>query len=194
MHELIQHIRSRVAVCDSEMALITSQFTPRVLKRNEHVFRSGQVAPCSAYVIRGCFRYYKLNNNHDEFTTQFAFEDWWIGDLQSLFASEPAGLSLQALEESLVLTVDKKGYDCLFGKSPAFHELFRMNRNKGFHKLNQLMMDRMSKTAEERYMDLVQQHPQVLQRVSLKHIASYLGIKAQSLSRIRKNIAQLQIT
>jgi len=193
MHQLIQHIRSRVPVCEDDIRLIISQFIPRTVRKNDHVFIAGERAPFSAYVIKGCFRYYTVNDNLDEFTNHFAFEDWWIGDIQSLFANEPAALSLQALEDSQIVTLDKKGYDFLFAHSPAYHELFRINRNKGFQKLNQLMMDRMSKTAEERYIDLLQQHPGLLQRVSLKHIASYLGVKAQSLSRIRKNIAHPRI-
>lgn len=189
MHPLISHIRSRVAVSDSEAAFILSQFTPRLLKKNDHLLRAGQAAPCSAYVISGCFRSYTINENGDEFTTRFAFEDWWIGDIQSLFSGEPAGLSIQALETSEIMTVNKAGYDCLFANSPAFTELFRINRDKGFNKLNQLMLDRMSKTAEERYRDMIRQHPAILQRIPLKYIASYLGIKAPSLSRIRKNIS-----
>lgn len=194
MHPLICHIRTRVAVSDTEATLILSQFTPRTVKKNAHLIRAGQAAGCSAYVTRGCFRYYTTNDNGDEFTTRFAFEDWWIGDIQSLFSGEPAGLSLQALETAEVWTVSKAGYDFLFANSPAFTELFRINRNKGFNRMNQLMIDRMSKTAEERYRDMITQHPGILQRIPLKHIASYLGIKAPSLSRIRKNISHLPVS
>lgn len=190
---LIQHISRRVPLSETDIALIISQFVPRTVKKNEHIIRAGQIASCSSYVAKGCFRYYKTNDNLDEFTTRFAFEDWWIGDIQSLFNQEPAVLSLQALETSEILAIDKKGYDFLFENSPAFRELFRINRDKGFNKLNELMLDRMSKTAEERYRDLVRQHPQILQRVPLKHIASYLGIKAQSLSRIRKHISRPRV-
>ena len=193
MYELIRHIRSRVPVCNTEAALILSQFTPGTVKKNDHLIRAGQAAACSAYVIQGCFRSYTTNDSGDEFTTRFAFGDWWIGDIQSLFSGEPAGLSLQALETSAILTVSKAGYDFLFANSPAFTALFRINRDKGFNKLNQLMIDRMSKTAEERYRDMIRQHPAILQRVPLKYIASYLGIKGPSLSRIRKNISHTPV-
>jgi len=181
-------MRKRVPVSEADAIMICSQFRPLYFTKQEHVFRTGEICRYGCYVIKGAFRYYQLNERDAEYTTRFSFEDWWVGDLQSLFNNTPAALSLQALEDATVLGIDKKGYDFLFEHSPTFSELFRINRNSGFNKLNQLMIDKMSKTAEERYLDLLQQHPFIFQRVALKHIASYLGIQPESLSRIRKNI------
>jgi CRP-like cAMP-binding protein len=186
--QLIAHMKRRVPLSATDVETISSQFVPRSIKKNDHVFLAGQICAYGSYVVKGAFRYYHANEHLDEYTTRFAFEDWWIGDLDSLFSQTPAALSLQALEDSELLCIDKKGYAFLFENSPVFNELFRINRNRGFNKLNQLMIDKMSKTAEERYLDLLKQHPQIFQRVALKHIASFLGIKPESLSRIRKNI------
>lgn len=183
---LIQHIRKKVNVSDTEMELILSQFKAREIKKHEHIFTVGQVCPFNSYVVKGAFRYYTIDDKLNEYITRFAFEDWWIGDVYGLTHLQPAGLSLQALEDASLLTLDKAAYDFLFANSPAFSEMFRINTNRGFNKLNQLMIDKMSKTAEERYRDLLTQHPYILQRVPLKHIASYLGIQPESLSRIRK--------
>jgi CRP/FNR family transcriptional regulator, anaerobic regulatory protein len=186
--QLLDHITRRVKLSEDDAEKIMSQFTERVIKKNETVFVAGQICPYGSYVIKGAFRYFKTNDKLEEFTTHFAFEDWWVGDLQSTLNQTPASLSLQALEDSRVLSINKIGYEFLFENCLAYNEFYRINRNKAFNQLTQLSVEKMSKTAEERYEELLEKHPQIFQRVSLKHIASFLGIKPESLSRIRKNI------
>ncbi|GAA4351049.1 Crp/Fnr family transcriptional regulator [Hymenobacter saemangeumensis] len=186
--QLLNCCRDKVAVSAEEEVMIRATFKERHFARNEHILRVGEICPFSVYIVRGVMRDYTTDADGVEQTTRLAFDDYFSGDMHSLSNGVASVYSIQCLEETVGLTIDKAGYDWLFAQVPAFTNVFHYVRNRSFNVALQLMAERSSKSAEQRYLGLLRENPQIFQRVPLKIIASWMGIQPETLSRIRKNI------
>ena len=160
------------------------------LKKGEMVFKQGTIPKYGGYIIRGAVRYFHTDSYRQEITTGFHFEDDCFGDMRSILFNEPAKLSLQAMEETTIGRLDKSHYLHLFDHCKPFAKVMLLALEKSNNDLVGETIERIDREAEERYVNMLNQYPHILQRVSQRHIASYLGIKPQSLSRIRKNIME----
>jgi len=159
------------------------------LKKGELVYRQGGIPGYGGFIFQGSMRhFYTDKNERTETTVGFEFEDSCFGDLRSIFYNEPAVTSLQAMEDTTIARLDKKHYLFLFENCKPFAKLMILAMEKRFHELISETIQSRTEEAEFRYLKLMAMYPQLLQRVPQHYIASYLGIKPQSLSRIRKNL------
>ena len=152
------------------------------------VYKQDGIPKYGGYIIRGGLRYFHTDGDRKEITTGFHFEDDCFGDMRSILFNEPAAVSLQAIEETTIGRLDKSHYVHLFETCRPFAKVMLLALEKNYNALVKETIERIDQEAEERYLKMLTQYPQILRRVSQRHIASYLGIKPQSLSRIRKNI------
>jgi CRP-like cAMP-binding protein len=152
--------------------------------------QAGDVSRATAYVNSGCLRQYIIGDHAKEIIIQFAFEDWWIGDLESFHFEKPSIFYIQALEESELMLLSRKNFLRVCQELPkyrSFHE-DKVQRNH-FATLKRLSMAKLG-TPEEKYLHLMKEQPQLFQRVPLHYIASYLSIEPESLSRLRKRLSE----
>lgn len=118
------------------------------------------------------------------------YEEEFFADYMSLITDAPSPLQTIALENSMMLQISKHKIQEL--KQGGFGQLiFLISAESSYVEKQQQQIDLLLKTAEERYVELLQHQPKIIQRTPQKHIASYLGITTQSLSRIRKKVAQI---
>ncbi len=155
--------------------------------KKEIIYKEGEICKYGSFVFKGCFRYYKTNMEGEEYVSLFAFEDYWIGDLNSMINGQPTKMSLQALEKSTLMSINAEDHENLLKNCPGFAEVTRIKRAKAYESAMEHSFD-VNESAEIRYRKLLKQYPTLSQRVALYHIASFLGITPESLSRIRKNI------
>jgi CRP-like cAMP-binding protein len=160
------------------------------LKKGEILYKQGAIPKYGGYIIRGGLRYFHTDSSRQEITTGFQFEDDCFGDMRSILFNEPATLSLQAIEDTTIGRLDKRHYLYLFEHCKPFAKVMLLALEKNYNDLVKQTIERIDQEAEERYIKMLDVYPHILQRVSQRHIASYLGIKPQSLSRIRKNIME----
>lgn len=123
-----------------------------------------------------------------EVTHWFGFENDFVTSFHSFITGEPAVENIQLMEGSILWSISK---DTLTHLLNQFHELERIMRiayEKYYIRLEERFVNAQFKTAKERYQDLLQQSPHIIERVPLGYIASYLGISAETLSRIRSSI------
>ena len=159
------------------------------LKKGELVYEQGSIPEFGGMILEGCMRSFHTNESDNEDTTVgFKFENSCFTDLRSMFYQEPAITSLQTLEDTLVFKLDKIHYLHLFETSNSFARLMLLVMEHKYNELISETIKRKNEQAEERYLKMVGDYPRILQRVPQRYVASYLGIKPQSLSRIRKNI------
>ena len=158
------------------------------IKKGEWVYRKGTLPKYGGYIIQGALRYVYPDENRKEIITGFQFEDTCFGDMRSVFFNEPALTSLQAIEDTVIGKLDKKHYLQLFDECKPFAKVMILSLEKKYNDLIGETIERLDHEAEERYLKMLNLYPHILHRVSQRNIASYLGIKPQSLSRIRKNI------
>ena len=169
-------------------------FLKRTIVRKKQLYlRAGEISRATAYVVSGCLRRYIVDEHAKEVIVNFAVEDWWIGDLDSFYHQKPSIYYIQALEDSELLLLSREDYVrvCdILPKYKTFHEE-KVQRNY-YAMLTRLSLLK-SGTAEEKYLSLINELPQLFQRIPLHYIASYLGIEPESLSRLRKRLSEKAI-
>lgn len=184
---LQQHINKLVSLPASDFDKLTDFFKPFYLEKKDFLHRQNELCRRIAFVHKGCLINYHIDSKGDEQIIYFALEDWWVADLQSLFLQIPSQFNLQALENCELLVSTKMEFEKAFEVVPAFEKFYRLKTQAAYTKTQQAVAEK-SETAEDRYIKLLKTSPSLLQRVPQHYLASYLGIKPQSLSRIRKKI------
>jgi CRP-like cAMP-binding protein len=151
--------------------------------------REGEVCKFEGFVTKGIFRVYHIDQNGGEQILYFAMENWWITDIDSFTNESPSQLFIEALEESEVLFISKKDKEFAYSNIPKIEKLFRVMTQKTHVSLQRRMIDNLSKTADQRYIDFIEKYPALYQRLSNLQIAAYLGVSHEFLSKIRNKIA-----
>jgi CRP-like cAMP-binding protein len=166
-----------------------SHFKTLKLKKKEYYCRAGEVCRQQAYINKGCTRTYVLDNDGHERILYFAFEDWWIGDLESFYTQTPGVNFVQAVEDCELLVVPKRDFEKLVTEIPKMQHWYTTKVQRAANAMTRRLREEKTTSPEERYLNIVQNQPQILERVPLQYIAAYLNIEPQSLSRMRKRLA-----
>lgn len=187
---LLTHIRNTYPeITEEDFNMIIKTTSYKEYCKKTIVWREGDFTKEIGFVIKGCFRYFNINKDGEERNTHFAVEDWWIGDLNSIMDDQPALQSIEVLEDSKVLSIKKSDFNYLIENCVGFRRFTHRKRNRAYAATVKRLAD-VNERAEVRYENLIKKYPDALNRIPLYHIASYLGIKPESLSRLRKSIAQ----
>jgi len=173
---------------DEDFEKFISFLTPVVIKKKEFFTMQGEHCRYLAFVNSGCLRAFHSDEKGDEYTMYFAFLNWWIGDKTSFYSGTPSRFSIQALEDSEVFRADKTNWEAALDQIPVFEKWYRIKTRKSYEASQQKIIDSQTESAEEKYVKLLKNSPEIVLRIPQHYIASYLGIKPQSLSRIRKNL------
>lgn len=187
---LRRHFDKRVSVTDEEFSRCRTFFTLKHVRKHQFLLQAGDICKNIAFVTSGCLRSYTIDTRGNEHVVQFAIEDWWISDLHSFLAGTPAEDNIDALEDSTVLLIDRDSREQLLTSVPQMERFFRLLLEANFLATRRRVTDSLSKSAEERYLTFLKNYPNLVQRIPLNQIASYLGITPQSLSRIRKELTE----
>ena len=187
MHEsLFAYFERSFKLTDDDKAVIRDVLKPLTLKKGEFLQHEGEVARLGAFVSKGFLRSYVIDNKGKEHIIQFAPENWWISDKIGMTKDAPATYSIDAIEDSELLTTDMQGHITMLQKIPGYAESFQKGMQKRTAAKDIRIVHSLSSTAEERYDDFLATYPTIAQRVPQHMLASYLGITPETLSRIRK--------
>lgn len=188
LERLRQNIENKVALTDEEFANIIPSFKQKQLKKKERLLSNGAVCDFVVFVNNGSLRSYTIDEKGSEHILQFAFENYWISDLFSYLAEVPSALNIEAMENTELLYISKTAMEALYHKEPKLERFMRLQIQNAYVALQKRLNATMSASAEDRYLELMQVHPDILIRVPLIYIASYLGVTPESLSRIRRQL------
>lgn len=186
---LKQNIATHISLSERETEEFCNSFQQRVVRRKDFLLRAGEVCRFEGFVVKGLFRVYHIDQNGFEQVLYFAPENWWITDIDSFTNGLPSQLYIEAIEDSEVLLISKKDKEYAYANLPKIEKLFRVMTQKTHVALQRRMIDNLSKTADQRYLDFMEKYPALFQRLSNLQIAAYLGISHEFLSKIRKKIA-----
>lgn len=186
---LKQNIALHILLSEDETEAFCNLFHSKLLTKKSFLLREGEVCKFEGFVVTGLFRVYHIDPNGFEQVLYFAPENWWITDIDSFTNEKPSQLFIEALEDSEVLLISKKDKEFAYQHLPKIEKLFRVMTQKTHVALQRRMIDNLSKTAEQRYIELSEKYPRLLQRLSNIQIAAYLGITNVFLSNIRKKIS-----
>lgn len=137
------------------------------------------------FVTGGCLRSYCVDNNGKEHTLQFAIKNWWISDYIAIHNTEDATLTVECLKDSTVIEFEAKKLDEMLTLFPEYEPFQRYNLERHVVSLHKRILNQLQLTAAERYDLFLDHYPDIEQYTRNYHIASYLGITQESLSRIR---------
>ncbi|TDQ15079.1 CRP-like cAMP-binding protein [Algoriphagus boseongensis] len=187
---LINYFDQILPLNEEEKNALEEVYQERRIKRRQFILQEGDICKHYTYVVEGCFKMYLIDPNGKEHNLQFAIENWWIGDIGSFHSEEPSKLTVEALENSVILQIKKEDQLRLFEAYPKFDRIFRVLTENALVSAQRRILQNISSTAEDRYLDFVKRYPYFFNRISNVQIASYLGVTPEFLSTIRKKLSE----
>lgn len=185
MEELIKIIKSNHSLSQEAEDYLYSISTKKSFAKGEVLIRQGQQVQNVYFVTDGCLRSYCYDKNGKEHTLQFAIKNWWISDYIAIHSDESATLTVECLKESEVVKFNAKALEKMYTLFPEYEPFQRKISERHVVSLNKRILNQLQLTATERYTLFITQYPEIEQYTHNYHIASYLGITQESLSRIR---------
>lgn len=167
---------------------LTAVFEPMFMNKNSLLITENKPNTETYFMESGIIRSYVHNQEGHEVTTEIFVAPCFVNDFLAFFKQQPASETFQCLTECHIWKASFEQIQTVFHASPEFREFGRLMLVTNYAQLHQRTMGLIKDTAEQRYLRLMQRHPNVFQYVPLKFIASYLGVTDTSLSRIRKEI------
>jgi CRP-like cAMP-binding protein len=186
---LKQNLNNHIALSKRELEDFCDLFQSKTIKKKNFLLREGEVCEFEGFVTKGLFRVYHIDQNGFEQILYFAIENWWVTDIDSFTNQKPSQLFIEALEDSEVLLINRKDKDFAYTHFPKIEKLFRVMTQKTHVALQRRMIDNLSKTADQRYLDFIEKYPTHYKRLTNLQIAAYLGISHEFVSKIRRKIA-----
>ncbi len=185
--QIIQSIKSLVPLTfDEEQAFLQILDIKRFSKK-EFLLQEGKICTKVSFINSGCMRLF-YNAEGVENTIQFFFGGSWYTDYASFLTGYPSFENMQALETCEVVQFKKEDLYKLFDQFPIFDRVGRVMAENAFLSLSQLNKMLTNEEPQERYLNLLKLRPDIVEKIPQHYIASYLGVKPESLSRIRKRI------
>lgn len=188
-NEIVKLISRYLSLTDDEASAFAECIPIKSFKKGELLLREGQVSRDSYFVIHGCVRKYYIIDG-EERTTEFFVEDESIASLQSYKNKTPANHYFECVEDCRLAVLNYEKEQELFKRVPKYEALCRMSMESDFGEQQEALAKFITSSPEARYKNLLETRPDLIQRVPQYHLASYLGVKPESLSRIRKRIAK----
>lgn len=186
--QILKRLAQFISLDKREQDVFISKILVRSYKKKELVLQEGEICRYAYFINTGCLRYY-YNVDGQENTAQFFFENGWYTDYHSFLTGKPTLQNIETLEETELLLLSAKDLQQFYIDMPKFERFGRLMAENAFLGIRQRSEMLENMTAKERYLALMKERPKVFERIPQHYIASYLGIKPPSLSRIRKEIA-----
>ncbi|HRP31112.1 MAG TPA: Crp/Fnr family transcriptional regulator [Agriterribacter sp.] len=180
----------KVKLTRDQQQMIRQYLVPKKIRKNQYLLQEGDVAKYAAFVEKGALRAYSVDEKGTEHIIQFAFEGWTISDMYSYMTGEPATYNIDALEDSELVLLDKSAQEEILQRVPEYEEYIRLQLTGAFMSMQKRITSMLSLTLEERYIQLTQLYPSLVQRVPQRMIASYMGLTPETLSRVRRKIKE----
>ncbi len=187
---LLRYFTKHIELTPDELQYIADSYTFQSVPKKEMLFEHDKVCSVEAFVVSGSLRIFYLDSKGLEHVLYFAFPDWWASDIASFSTGEPALLSAQALEDTLLLTIDPERKEEMLQHIPKLERLYRIITQRHLAVLQKRFLLTVSTNAHERYLELLERSPGIEQLVPQHQIASYLGILPESLSRMKKQLRE----
>lgn len=188
MNLLIQTIKDQISISEKDVVIIEKLFHRKFFKKGEHLLLAGEVCRYIIFIESGLVRYY-VNNNETEQTHYFNQEGEFVCDYMSFLPQCPSNDNIQALEDTFVYQISAEGIQQFYREVANGEKFGRVAIEQVFVNVLNQIISLYTDTPDNRYLKFLSNYPELVQRIPQYYIASYVGVKAPSLSRIRKRLA-----
>lgn len=189
---LLQHLKQYIQLTEAEEQIIIDHLTPRTFKRGEFLTKEGEINRYTNYIVSGATRVYYIDQAGQEHVIQLGMKNWWTSDFSSFITQTKGILYTEALGKTEVLSFSYEHLQEVYRQVPAMERFFRLLIQKAYAAFQRRVLESLSMDAEQRYLAFRDMYPDMDQHLSQKHIASYLGMSAEFLSKIKKRIVEKQ--
>ena len=187
--QLFDSIQEKVTLTPAEMEICKTFFIPKKLRKKQTLLQEGDICIHNAFVEKGIMRSFFTDEKGNEHIVQFAIEGWWITDLSSFLTKSNSIYTIEALEDCELLLLTMEARENLIDKIPMFERYQRLLLQNAYIANQARINSALTETAEEKYVKVGLAYPGIIKRVPQHMIASYLGLKPETLSRVRKQIS-----
>jgi CRP-like cAMP-binding protein len=186
----VQEIFKGVDFSASELEIVGKKFEEILVRKGDILLTPGQFVPYQYFVFDGCLRTYFITEAGKEYTLQFAVRDWWISDYTAFFSGEKSTFHIDCVKEAVIYKISKASMEELYKQVPQIESFFRIKMERFFASFQKRILSNLALTAEEKYLKFVTSYPDIEKHIKNYHLASYLGITTESLSRVRNELAK----
>lgn len=186
-NSLLKNISRHVTLSPEEISLFESFWIEKTFEKGQYLLRNGETCRTDNYIIKGVLKAFYINpeNGNDEIL-YFAIDDWWATDMESFARQKPSIYNIQAIEQTTVLQINYHSFQKLLQQIPSLERYFRIILEGYLATLQKRIVYNNVFGAEQRYFDFLTAYPAIASRVPQYLIASYLGVSAEFISRIKR--------
>ena len=181
---LLQNIAKHIQLSETEQDSVAEAFNSSTIKKKQVLVQEGSVHHFTSFVVSGCLRLYAIDKNGYEHILQFAPTGWWMGDIRSLLTGEPGALNIDALEDSVIMIIEKSVLDKLHQSIPALERFFRILAENSLATYQHRLIDNLSLVAADRYKNFCKRYPTLVEQLPQKQIAAYIGVTPEFMSKM----------
>jgi CRP-like cAMP-binding protein len=189
-NEVLKYVSKFISLTEEETKAITDDISIRNFKKGTILLNEGETSTEGYFILKGCIRQYCILNGEEK-TTNFYTEEQWVLSRKSYAQKIPADHYFSCIEDCILLigNIDKETiFYQKISKFPRLQKLSRSIIEKEIGEYQETLTSYITDTPEQRYLKLLKNRPELIQRVPQYQLASYIGVKPESLSRIRKRI------
>ena len=184
--QLYEHFRSHIALSEEAYLDLEKRLIKKSIKKKEYLIKEGKIIKYLPYIKDGLLVNYRLDDNGNTHVIQIRYTGSWLGDLYSFFNNSMTHFNIQAFQDTELLLINRETFEYISEKYPIYEKYFRIGIQNAYSQAINQVFNIHSQSAETRYQELIKSIPSIVEDIPHYMIASYLGIKPQSLSRIRK--------
>lgn len=184
-NQLLAHMRQLVRIGAQEEDLIRAGFEPRYVRKKQFILQAGAVAHFENFLCHGCTATYYTGNDFQLHVIQLAIQDKWVGDPRSFYNQLPSQYTVEALEDTALLSIGLQDLEKLYAQVPVLERLMRIKLQNAYNAFTERIVALNSDSARQRYENFAKRYPEYDRRVPQQYIASYLGMRPEYLSRLR---------
>ncbi|WP_299184710.1 Crp/Fnr family transcriptional regulator [uncultured Aquimarina sp.] len=181
---ILNNIARFVDLTELEKQKYLSLLTEIKVKKKAFLMQAGDSTKYEYFITKGCLKVYTLDEDGAPHISMFAVEDYWTGDMASFMTNTPTPYFIKATEHSELLGISKTNYKLLFQEIPKFEKFYRILYQKSLISYIRRSNQAISLTAEERYIEFKKKYPKIVNRITQKDLAAYIGITPEFMSKI----------
>ncbi|KGO93590.1 Crp/Fnr family transcriptional regulator [Flavobacterium subsaxonicum] len=187
-----KYLRTWNDLSDEDLNAILEVSIEKSIRKSQSILHDGEVWKMNCFIAKGCFRLYRFGKDGVDHTMRFGVENWWMTDQESYNNNTPSIYNIEALATSHIIMWKKEEWEKLLSQLPNLRNFQEKLSARAYEISQQRIYSLISNSAEEKYVEFQKTYPNVLNKVPLYMVASYLGMSRETLSRVRKDYSRKQ--